>query len=100
MASLSTPNEEKKQEVHPAKDEEAPKGQNLPAKNESEIDYPTGFKLFVIIFALGIALFLVALDQTIVATAIPRITDRFNSVLDIGWYGSVSPRLHFCFVAS
>ena len=26
--------------------------------------------------------------QTIVATAIPRITDDFNSIADVGWYGS------------
>jgi hypothetical protein len=52
--------------------------------------YPTGIKLIIIIIALCLAIFLVALDQTIIATAIPRITDRFNSVQDIGWYGSVS----------
>jgi hypothetical protein len=48
----------------------------------------------VIIVALCLAVFLVALDQTIIATAIPRITDHFHSVQDIGWYGSVSPQ-HF-----
>jgi MFS family permease len=26
--------------------------------------------------------------QTIVATAIPKITDQFHSVSEIGWYGS------------
>ncbi|KAJ5935008.1 hypothetical protein N7466_004555 [Penicillium verhagenii] len=35
-----------------------------------------------------LALFLVALDRTIIATAIPRITDEFHSLGDIGWYGS------------
>ena len=34
------------------------------------------------------AVFLVALDQTIISTAIPKITDDFNSITDIGWYGS------------
>jgi hypothetical protein len=94
MASLSTANEEKNQDVPPSKGDEAPDVQNLPAKNDSEIVYPTGFKLYAIILALCLAIFLVALDQTIIATAIPRITDRFNSVLDIGWYGSVSLPLH------
>jgi MFS family permease len=28
------------------------------------------------------------LDRTIIATAIPKITDEFNSIEDIGWYGS------------
>lgn len=27
-------------------------------------------------------------DRLIITTAIPRITDEFNSVTDIGWYGS------------
>jgi len=27
-------------------------------------------------------------DRVIIATAIPRITDDFNSVTDIGWYAS------------
>jgi MFS family permease len=31
---------------------------------------------------------LILLVQTIVATAIPKITDQFHSVSQIGWYGS------------
>lgn len=34
------------------------------------------------------ALFLVALDRTIIATAVPAISDEFQSLGDIGWYGS------------
>jgi hypothetical protein len=91
MASPSISNENQKQDLDPSKkDDDAPNLEKVPAKNESEIVYPTGFKLYAIILALCLAIFLVALDQTIIATAIPRITDRFNSVLDIGWYGSVS----------
>ena len=52
------------------------------------IDYPHGLKLFAIIGSLMAAVFLVALDQTIISTAIPKITDDFNSITDIGWYGS------------
>lgn len=33
-------------------------------------------------------MFLVALDRTIIGTAIPAITNEFHSVGDIGWYGS------------
>ena len=36
---------------------------------ESDIVYPTGFRLVVIIVSLCFAVFLVALDQTIIATA-------------------------------
>jgi MFS family permease len=35
-----------------------------------------------------LSIFIVALDRTIIATAIPKITDEFNSIEDIGWYGS------------
>ncbi|KAK6343117.1 hypothetical protein TWF718_008490 [Orbilia javanica] len=55
---------------------------------EGEIVYPSGAKVLLIITGLMLAVFLVALDQTIIATAIPKITDRFKSIDDIGWYGS------------
>ncbi|KAJ7251081.1 major facilitator superfamily domain-containing protein [Mycena rebaudengoi] len=50
--------------------------------------YPTGLKLLLITAALCLSIFLVALDNTIIATAIPKITDQFRSLNDIGWYGS------------
>lgn len=51
-------------------------------------DYPSGFRLAMIVLALVMSIFLVALDMTIVATAIPRITDQFHSLDQVGWYGS------------
>ncbi|KAK5000659.1 hypothetical protein LTR66_000506 [Elasticomyces elasticus] len=56
--------------------------------SETSPVYPTGMKLGLITLALCLSVFLVALDNTIVATAIPRITDEFNSLADVGWYGS------------
>ncbi|OIW24867.1 MFS general substrate transporter [Coniochaeta ligniaria NRRL 30616] len=50
--------------------------------------YPKGLKLFLIIFALCMSVFLVALDQTIIAPALGTITAEFQSVSDIGWYGA------------
>lgn len=55
---------------------------------EDESGYPHGFKLYIILLSLCLTIFLVALDQTIISTAIPKITDQFKSVEDIGWYGS------------
>lgn len=52
---------------------------------EEDMQYPQGLKLAVILAALCLSVFLVALDQTIIATAIPKITDHFNSIKDIGW---------------
>ncbi|KND90605.1 putative HC-toxin efflux carrier TOXA [Tolypocladium ophioglossoides CBS 100239] len=51
-------------------------------------DYPHGLKLALIITALCLAIFLVALDQTIIAPALGAITAQFQSVKDIGWYGA------------
>src|SRR6201996_626376 len=51
-------------------------------------DYPSAFPLAMILVALACSVFLVALDTTIVATAIPRITDQFHSLDQVGWYGS------------
>jgi hypothetical protein len=56
--------------------------------NTEHPNYPHGIKLAIILFALCCAVFLVALDQTIISTAIPKITDDFKSIQDIGWYGS------------
>jgi MFS family permease len=71
-----------------------------------EEDYPGGFRLVLITvcrypkiilshstnchhqIALCLSVFCMALDNTILATAIPRITDQFKSLDDIGWYGS------------
>lgn len=70
------------------------KAHTLPDDAEQDLsrvdtsDYPRAFKLFFIIVALVLSIFLVALDMTIVATAIPRITDEFHSLDQVGWYGA------------
>lgn len=75
-------------------------------------EYPSGPKLGLIVLALCLSVFLVALgmslcfvlclellglrsdltnmgiDNSIIATAIPKITDQFHSLGDVGWYGS------------
>lgn len=51
-------------------------------------EYPSGLKLYLITLALCLAVFLMALDNSIIATAIPHITDEFLSLDDVGWYGS------------
>jgi hypothetical protein len=47
--------------------------------------FPHGLKLVVLMVALCLAVFLVALDNSIIATAIPKITERFKSLDDVGW---------------
>lgn len=56
--------------------------------NEDETEYPSGKKVALIMVALLLAMFLIALDKTIIATAVPQITNQFNSLDDIGWYAS------------
>ncbi|KAF8544715.1 major facilitator superfamily domain-containing protein [Trichophaea hybrida] len=56
--------------------------------SEEDVVYPSGSALALITIALCLAVFLVALDQTIIATAIPKITDEFKALNDVGWYGS------------
>ncbi|KAE8381295.1 major facilitator superfamily domain-containing protein [Aspergillus bertholletiae] len=56
--------------------------------NVKENEYPSFAKAAVVILALYLAVFLVALDQTIIGVAIPKITDQFKSIADIAWYGS------------
>ncbi|KAL8942384.1 MAG: hypothetical protein Q9216_001704 [Gyalolechia sp. 2 TL-2023] len=57
-------------------------------KMSDEPEYPSGPKLAIITISLCVSVLLMALDNTIIATAIPRITDEFNSLNDVGWYGS------------
>ncbi|KAJ0121621.1 hypothetical protein J7T55_008787 [Diaporthe amygdali] len=64
-----------------------PASQHSPSSDE-DTNYATGLKLFFITLALCLAVFLMALDQSIIATAIPKITNDFNSLDDVGWYGS------------
>ncbi|KAI8964862.1 MFS general substrate transporter [Daldinia sp. FL1419] len=49
---------------------------------------PKTFKFWSVMISIYVTMFLVALDRTIIGTAIPRITQEFNSLGDIGWYGS------------
>ncbi|KAK0712952.1 major facilitator superfamily-domain-containing protein [Lasiosphaeria miniovina] len=55
---------------------------------EDGTEYPSGMKFTLIFLALCLSVFLVALDNSIIATAIPKITDQFQSLPDVGWYGS------------
>ncbi|USP72866.1 aflatoxin efflux pump aflt [Curvularia clavata] len=49
---------------------------------------PKSVKFWLIIISIYMCFFLVALDRMIIATAIPAITNTFDSIADIGWYGS------------
>jgi hypothetical protein len=58
------------------------------ASEDNKEPYATGLKLTMIVLSLQLTNFCIAVDNTIIATAIPRITDDFGSLGDVGWYGS------------
>lgn len=71
-------------------EEKAPAGVPSEAADDigAQSSHLSGLALSLCIFALCIATLCVALDNTIIATAVPRITDEFYSLADVGWYGS------------
>ncbi|CEJ59955.1 hypothetical protein PMG11_08553 [Penicillium brasilianum] len=56
--------------------------------SNKESQFPPLRQAIIIVLAIYLAAFLVALDQTIIGVAIPKITDQFKSIPDIAWYGS------------
>jgi hypothetical protein len=72
------------QTVAPAQDQQ----RNAANAEEFVHEFPTGFKLASILAALVVSYFLVFLDASVMSTVSPAITTEFNSLVDIGWYGS------------
>ncbi|KAI1153166.1 major facilitator superfamily domain-containing protein [Nemania diffusa] len=64
------------------------KSEQSEQSESSTAGHLTGFTLGITLLALCIATFCVALDNTIISTAIPAITDEFHALQDVGWYGS------------
>ncbi|KAL2784010.1 major facilitator superfamily-domain-containing protein [Aspergillus keveii] len=86
----------------PAAAEATPAASTIPAVSESDEteigksetvtpraeEYIHGFRLVVLAVSLMLGMFLVALDNTILGTAIPRITDEFQDLNKVSWYGA------------
>ncbi|KAK9424144.1 putative Major facilitator superfamily domain-containing protein [Seiridium unicorne] len=62
---------------------EAASERNAEPETEDEIRYPTGLKSWIIILSICLAVFLVALDQTIIVPALGAITAEYGSLFDI-----------------
>ncbi|KAI0435046.1 MFS general substrate transporter [Xylaria sp. FL1042] len=86
----------------PSEDKETQQSQN-PARNEVEdghiinrqaemeiesTEFPSTWKATLLTIGLCLVTFATAIDNTIIATAIPSITEEFHSLNDIGWYAS------------
>ncbi|KEF59481.1 uncharacterized protein A1O9_04325 [Exophiala aquamarina CBS 119918] len=59
---------------------------------------PKSIKFWSIMTGMYLSFFLVGLDRMIIAAAVPRITDEFDSLDDIGWYGSAYMLTAACFM--
>ncbi|KKP03457.1 GliA [Trichoderma harzianum] len=58
-------------------------------KASEEEEYMSGFKLWLMLLSLIFSISLISLDITIVATAIPAITNQFHGLEDQAWYGAI-----------
>ncbi|KAK9777072.1 putative Major facilitator superfamily domain-containing protein [Seiridium cardinale] len=55
---------------------------------DEDVVYPTGVKLWSAMASIFTVSLLHGLDLTIVAAAVPSVTDQFRAIEDIGWYSS------------
>ncbi|TDZ39280.1 Efflux pump apf11 [Colletotrichum spinosum] len=63
-------------------------GDPIPSEtSEKEQQFPDLIPRVLMVTALGLGLLMAALDATMVATIVPTLTDEFQSVKDVGWYG-------------
>lgn len=63
--------------------------QEMPNTHDAKPEeYPSGTRLVFVVLALVLSIFLVSLDLTIVATAIPKITGEFHGLHDVSWYSA------------
>lgn len=73
---------------HDGERPQSPGGCADAAAPDAPTSYLTGVHVIGLLLALMLSMFLVALDSTIISTAIPQITADFHSLADVGWYGS------------
>ncbi|GAM40309.1 hypothetical protein TCE0_038f12564 [Talaromyces pinophilus] len=76
------------EEENPQKVNDATAGQADLTRTTSTVQYVEGMKLYVLMASMTLIFFLVMIDITIVSTAVPQITSDFNSLEDVGWYGT------------
>ena len=69
-------------------DETAPTMEQLTVEDSLQPFELKGFNLITVMSGLALAIFLMSLDSSIVATAVPYITSEFQSAGDTAWYGS------------
>lgn len=61
---------------------------DLASEAKPERECVTGIRLWLVLTSVTLVAFLMLLDMSIIVTAIPKITNEFHSLGDVGWYGS------------
>jgi MFS family permease len=90
-SSTSSPSKDKTGAMSPTTSINTPKAISTTTNttpSQTEPFNPRAPSFILVIIAVYCAFFLIALDRMIIATAIPAITNTFDSISDIGWYGS------------
>ncbi|KAI0163982.1 MFS general substrate transporter [Xylariaceae sp. FL1272] len=59
-----------------------------PNEQDESAQYPGTWQAILLTAGLCLVTFATAVDNTILATAVPKITADFNSLNDVGWYAS------------
>ena len=76
---------DKEPQLQPAGQVEKEPHRSASPANTNNVVPTTKLQFLVIFVALILAIFCVALDNTIIVTAIPRITDDYHALNDVGW---------------
>lgn len=76
------------EEAHSDLEQQAAPDTNPTLERTKSMEYPPFKAAVVIMLSIYLTVFLVALDRTIIGTAVPSITNDFHSFDDIGWYAS------------
>jgi hypothetical protein len=95
-SGVTTPDilaEEKEQQQYKQGMEEGVRSAQDDATDKVEEEYPSGMRLVPILIAILCAVFLTALDMTIIGTAIPKITDEFQGLNMVSWV-SLTPQYY------
>ena len=77
--------DEKTQQQNNQGIEEDVKSEQDEKPDDIKEEYPSGILLVPILIAILCAVFLTALDMTILGTAIPKITDEFGGLNMVSW---------------
>ncbi|KAJ5927883.1 hypothetical protein N7466_006839 [Penicillium verhagenii] len=63
-------------------------GCSVMSEDDEATEYPSTIQFIPLLIGLCLQSFCTALDNTILATAVPKITEQFNSLEDLSWYAS------------